>query len=71
MQVNQKILELVGLLHVFQRLEKNLDDREELLNVAIQKRDEILLELSVDHISDSEFLTPQEKEYLLKLKQKK
>ncbi len=70
MHVNQKILELIGLLHAIQRLEENLDGQDELLVVSIQKRDEILAMLSEDHINDSGFLTPDEKKYLLELKLK-
>jgi len=68
MHVNQKILELIGLLHAIQRLEDDPDDQQELLDINIQKRDEILKELTVEQINDTGFLTPDEKEHLLEIK---
>jgi hypothetical protein len=70
MNVNQKILELLGLVHAIRRLEESLDDQEELFEISIQKRDQILMELSVEQINDSTFLTPQEREYLFQIKSK-
>jgi hypothetical protein len=69
MHVNQKILELIGLLHAIERLEDDPDDQDELLEMNIQKRDAILVLLSVDQIRESGFLTPDEKKYLLGVKE--
>jgi len=69
MHINQKILELIGLVQAVQRLHQNLDGQAELLEVTIKTRDEILEELSINHIKDSAFLTPQEKEQLLRIKE--
>lgn len=70
MYINQKILELVGLLHAIQRIEKSPDNQDELFFVTTQKRDAILVSLSEDQIKNSGFLTPQEKKCLLEVKKR-
>lgn len=68
MHVNQKILELVGLLQAIHRLEEDPDDQAELLEVNVKKRNEILQELTVAQINDTGFLTPDEKGNLFEIK---